>query len=57
MNEHRIPRSPLAVSVAALFVAACQLKAAPDAASMQIEQPTGDEVHCLGIHDCTGKER
>ena len=57
MNEHRIPRSPLAVSVAALFVAACQQQAAPDAASMKIEQPTGDHVHCLGIHDCTGKER
>ena len=51
MND---PRSNLAVSVAALFVAACQ-KAATDAPSMKSEKATGDNVHCLGIHECKGK--
>ena len=51
------PRTPghLAISVAALFVAACQQKSATDAPSMKIEKATGDSVHCLGIHECKGK--
>ena len=51
------PRTPghLAISVAALFVAACQQKSAADAPAMKIENATGDDVHCLGIHECKGK--
>jgi hypothetical protein len=55
VNEHRAPCSNLAVSVAALFVAACQQKSATDAPAMKIAKATGDNVHCLGIHECKGK--
>ncbi|HEU4578215.1 MAG TPA: hypothetical protein VFS67_08175 [Polyangiaceae bacterium] len=54
MNDP-LPRSQLAFSVAALFVAACQQKSATDAPSMKIGPATGDSVHCLGIHECKGK--
>lgn len=52
-----VPRTPrnLAISVAALFVAACQQKSATEAPAMKIEKATGDNVHCLGIHECKGK--
>ncbi len=53
MNEQR---AQLAVSVAALFLAACQEKAsAPPPPTMTIEKASGDNVHCLGIHECKGK--
>lgn len=52
MNEQR---AQLALSVAALFLTACQEKAAPPPPAMTLPKATGDEVHCLGIHECKGK--
>jgi hypothetical protein len=56
----------LAMSVAALFVAACQQRDAPNASSQGAEStstksmpappdPKSGNVQCLGIHECKGK--
>ena len=52
MNE---PRSPLAFSIAALFLAACQDKASSPTMPAELPKAKGDTVQCLGIHECKGK--
>jgi hypothetical protein len=53
------PRTPLAFSIAALFLAASQAacRDKPSSPSMPAELPkqTGDSVQCLGIHESKGK--
>ena len=53
MNEHR---APWALSAAALFLAACQQKSsAPAPMGAAPVEKSGDNVQCLGIHECKGK--
>jgi nitrous oxide reductase accessory protein NosL len=52
VNEQR---AQLAMSVAALFLAACQEKSSAPPPAMTIEKANGGQVHCLGIHECKGK--
>ncbi|MET0413164.1 MAG: hypothetical protein ABW217_17800 [Polyangiaceae bacterium] len=60
--------SCLAMGVAALFSLACQKSGAPSAERAEEPAgnksgqgvvmppaPTGDNVHCLGVHECKGK--
>jgi nitrous oxide reductase accessory protein NosL len=54
VNEQR---APLAVSIAALFLAACEQKASAPAPLPSAAAASGksDLVQCLGIHECKGK--
>jgi len=54
VNEQR---APLAASIAALFLAACQEKASAPLPLQAAPAASGksDTVQCLGIHECKGK--